>query len=361
MFMATMKSPCNNGFYPVIWWRPCLNCVVSSALSNRLWPPGRWRRLQRPNFSSLWFGLLLCSGLACADEPLPLVLSASEVADAKITSRTVQAGQTVELMGFDQVTVAQVEHQGRLQRITNEHFQLHMPQSSAGLTLLLPGTRLELFVEQPLNPGVTRIDGYEIGQYPPVAKRGAAYRPPSGLIEVRRDNRDRLISEHFRIGQFLCKQEAGWPRFVAVAPALLTKLEHLVRLLREQGLAVQTLAIMSGYRTPAYNQALGNVAYSRHIYGDAADVFVDMDGDGQMDDLNQDGVINVADATWLLDLLERQEQLNGDAVPGGLGGYSANAYHGPFLHVDARGTRARWGHQPQRGSVLPAVTIRDGS
>ncbi|MFK7914989.1 MAG: D-Ala-D-Ala carboxypeptidase family metallohydrolase [Pseudomonadales bacterium] len=302
--------------------------------------------------------LLLMLRPALASEPLPLVVSATDVAGAAVISRTVQVGQSLELLGFAQPVVEQVAHRARLRQVAREHFQLDMPDSGAGLSLLLAGARLELFVGRPLDPAATELGGYQIGQYPPIADRGPSYRPPSRLIEVRPDNRDRRVSEHFRIGQFLCKQDADWPRFVAVAPALLAKLERLVSLLRAEGLAVETLTVMSGYRTPAYNLALGNVAYSRHVYGDAADVFVDVDGDGQMDDLNQDGVIDVADATWLLDLLERHESVAKEAVPGGLGGYSANAFHGPFLHVDARGSRARWGHQPKRDSV---VALRDDS
>jgi hypothetical protein len=99
---------------------------------------------------------------------------------------------------------------------------------------------------------------------------------------------------------------------------------------------------MSGFRTPAYNASIGNTTiYSRHLWGDAADVYVDADGDGRMDDLNGDGRHTVADArllaTWVEGLEARKSWR-----PGGLASYRANAVHGPFVHVDARGTRARW-------------------
>ena len=82
---------------------------------------------------------------------------------------------------------------------------------------------------------------------------------------------------------------------------------------------------------------------SRHQFGDAADIIVDSDGDQVMDDLNQDGVLNGKDAITLAEWIEelwRREEYAGR--PGGLGVYNAEGDHGPFVHVDMRGVRARW-------------------
>jgi uncharacterized protein YcbK (DUF882 family) len=102
---------------------------------------------------------------------------------------------------------------------------------------------------------------------------------------------------------------------------------------------------MSGYRTPYYNKAIGNVRYSRHVWGGAADVFVDHDPkDDLMDDLNGDGHIDYRDAAVLYDIID---DLYGRPFYarflGGLGRYKKTASHGPFVHVDVRGFRARWG------------------
>lgn len=60
---------------------------------------------------------------------------------------------------------------------------------------------------------------------------------------------------------------------------LLLKLELLLDAFRERGIDAETLFVMSGYRTADYNRLIGNTtSYSRHAYGDAADVFVDRDG-----------------------------------------------------------------------------------
>ncbi|HEY5622313.1 MAG TPA: D-Ala-D-Ala carboxypeptidase family metallohydrolase, partial [Gammaproteobacteria bacterium] len=55
-----------------------------------------------------------------------------------------------------------------------------------------------------------------------------------------------------------------------------------------------------GYRTPFYNRAIGNVPNSRHVFGGAADIFLDRaPRDGQMDDINFDGIEDFRDAQRL--------------------------------------------------------------
>jgi uncharacterized protein YcbK (DUF882 family) len=61
-----------------------------------------------------------------------------------------------------------------------------------------------------------------------------------------------------------------------------------------------------------------------------------------MSDLNRDGRIDTRDARVLAQAAERVEQAHPELV-GGVGIYQATAAHGPFVHIDVRGTRARWG------------------
>jgi hypothetical protein len=126
---------------------------------------------------------------------------------------------------------------------------------------------------------------------------------------------------------------------------LLLKLELILEKVNEKGYRCNTFHIMSGYRTPYYNKAIGNVKYSRHIYGGAADIFIDENPkDDMMDDLNQDGKIDYKDAAVLYLIIDG---LYGkrfyDPFMGGLARYKKNRNHGPFVHVDARGRRTRWG------------------
>lgn len=172
------------------------------------------------------------------------------------------------------------------------------------------------------------INGYRIGRYPA--------RPPAGFIEVTRANENTFVTPHFRLKQFLCKQGGSYPKYVVLDERLLQKLEHLLDVANDAGLRASTFTIMSGYRTPAYNRALGNVPYSRHTWGAAADIFIDENADGRMDDLNRDGRSDVRDAELLYRLFDDAQ------ARGGMGKYRPTAAHGPFVHVDIRDRRARW-------------------
>jgi uncharacterized protein YcbK (DUF882 family) len=113
--------------------------------------------------------------------------------------------------------------------------------------------------------------------------------------------------------------------------------------LNSRGHDVPTLHVMSGYRTPYYNRAIGNTTeYSRHLYGDAADIFVDVDDDQWMDDLTGDGRATEADARYLARLVRGQPTPGDDRFEGGLGVYDTAPHRGPFVHVDLRGYHARW-------------------
>lgn len=188
------------------------------------------------------------------------------------------------------------------------------------------------------------LHGYRIGQYQERPLRGdPAYLAPAGFAEVPVGAEDVLVSPHFTIGQFLCKQE-GDPRFLALSMPLVRKLEAVLARANESGIKTPTLHVMSGFRTPWYNAAIGNTTvYSRHLWGDAADVFVDVDGDFDMDDLNGDGLSDHRDARVLADLVEEVEAFGrSDILAGGIGLYRRASHRGPFVHVDARGTAARW-------------------
>jgi hypothetical protein len=189
------------------------------------------------------------------------------------------------------------------------------------------------------------LNGYHIGSYPTMPLKGLPiYKPPAGFIEVTRENEDTLIAPHFTLKQFLCKQESSYPKYVVLQEKLLIKLEAILEKMNGSGYRCNTLHIMSGYRTPYYNKAIGNGKYSRHIYGGAVDLFIDENPpDGMMDDLNGDGTIDYRDADIIHDSIDR---LYGESwyefLIGGLARYKKTNAHGPFVHVDVRGFRARW-------------------
>jgi len=189
------------------------------------------------------------------------------------------------------------------------------------------------------------LNGYRIGRYPEVPVGNISiYEPPKGFIEVTRQNERVPLSPHFTLGQFVCRQASKYPKYVVIREKLLLKLERILAQMNERGYAYDTFAILSGYRTPYYNQQIGNGQYSRHLWGDAADIFVDgRPEDGQMDDLNKDGFQNFKDAIIMYDMIDAMfKGTLHRSFFGGLSWYKKNQHHGPFVHVDVRGRKARW-------------------
>jgi hypothetical protein len=203
---------------------------------------------------------------------------------------------------------------------------------------------VQLWIVQPIDPlEDDMLHGYRLGEYPQARSNRANYEPPKGLIEVTADNIDTQLTEHFTLRQFVCKQASDYPKYVAVQESLLLLLERLLAQAQARGFDVETFGIISGYRTPWYNRSIGNVQYSRHVYGDAMDIFIDADGNDQMDDLDGDGVHNMADINVFYDMVDALMALPENiALVGGAGHYQRNARHGGFVHVDTRAYRARW-------------------
>lgn len=190
-----------------------------------------------------------------------------------------------------------------------------------------------------------QLNGYRIGFYPShPLHNNPAYELPNGFIEVTKANEDTHLSPHFKLKQFLCKQPGGYPKYVVLRERLMLKLEAILEKVNQEGFRCDTFYVMSGYRTPYYNTAIGNTTtYSRHNFGDAADIFIDQNEDGLMDDLNHDGKIDKRDAAALYDLISKMMQQPGyQLFKGGLAMYDSTAAHGPFVHVDVRGYAARW-------------------
>ncbi|MFZ2490336.1 MAG: hypothetical protein WA208_02520 [Thermoanaerobaculia bacterium] len=194
-----------------------------------------------------------------------------------------------------------------------------------------------------------KIGTYYLGTWPwedGGKPRSERYAPPGGFIEVTRENEGTYVSEHFRLRDFLTKDQGNvWPKYLLLDPKLIDKLELTLQELENEGVDVRHVTVMSGFRTPRYNHSGGNTEgranLSRHMYGDGADVFVDNDRNGNMDDINRDGRVDTRDAEMMGRAAEAVERKHPGLV-GGVGVYSACCGHGPFLHVDVRGYRARW-------------------
>jgi hypothetical protein len=196
------------------------------------------------------------------------------------------------------------------------------------------------------------IDQFPMGFYPdpqePLLKTIPKellplYRPPKGFISVTPENQGTFVSRHFRLQDLDCLLKASFPHYMALSPELLLKLEILSHKVKLLWGPEARLMIQSGFRTPWHNLAVSGALWSRHIYGDAADIIVARPPlNGIIADLNQDGRIDQGDAKILARLIEEVEQETG--IVGGLGLYDwgENGRHGPFVHMDCRGVKARW-------------------
>jgi uncharacterized protein YcbK (DUF882 family) len=185
------------------------------------------------------------------------------------------------------------------------------------------------------------LNGYRIGTY--LAERLTGHDHPPGFLEVNRGDVDRRVSTHLRLGDFLTRdhQEDVWPKYVALNPRLLDKLElvfaHIGAQARFRRAASDSrelaFDVHSGFRTPAHNRGVWRAASdSRHQYGDAADLAIDADGDGR---------ITARDEALVVRAVDEVENEHPDLV-GGLGLYTSAAYNTPYVHIDARGSRSRW-------------------
>ena len=198
-----------------------------------------------------------------------------------------------------------------------------------------------------------RIGGYYLGTWPsehgkvgPTKAPPGAYGNPAGFIEVTPENANTPVSEHFKLGDFVTHDQPNvWPKYLVLQTRLVDKLELVLADLQAHGYDVRGVKVMSGFRSPQYNYTGGNTVgradLSRHMYGDASDIYIDNDGDGQMDDLNHDGKVDINDARVILAAVERVEAAHPELV-GGAGVYTAAPGHGPFIHIDTRGYHARW-------------------
>jgi hypothetical protein len=210
------------------------------------------------------------------------------------------------------------------------------------------------------------LNGYRIGTYLTErlagrSDRGAEH--PEGFLEVGPDHIELNVSTHLTVGDFIThdSQEEVWPKYVAINPRLLDKLELVIAEVQRRRGRVRAidlaLGVHSGFRTPWHNARVPRAAGdSRHQYGDAADVVMDANGDGR---------ITAADGRLVANAVERVEYEYPD-LAGGLGLYTGRQYRTPYVHIDTRGTPARWRSEsdappppPEVGLMEPTSSLGD--
>ena len=110
----------------------------------------------------------------------------------------------------------------------------------------------------PLHPSSAAHDGY---LYPQA--RDPRYQTPTSFIDLHAIEGDARISENMQLGEIAEPYKGQW---AVVQPHLVEKLQAI----RD---AVGPLVVASGYRSPAYNRHVGGAEHSRHMYGDAVDIY----------------------------------------------------------------------------------------
>ncbi len=206
----------------------------------------------------------------------------------------------------------------------------------SGLTQRIHTPRLAVLVPFELKLGST-LNGYQIGRYPAEWSRDEQGERPEGFVEVQEGQVDVALTRHLKVGDFITHDsQTRWPRYVAIDPRVLDKIELVLRELsrrRGEERINFSIEVHSGFRTPLHNAGVEGAARdSRHLYGDAADVAIDADGDGKM---------TIFDAYRVEMAVEWVERTHPE-MAGGLGVYSSRRFATPYCHIDARGERKRW-------------------
>ena len=182
------------------------------------------------------------------------------------------------------------------------------------------------------------LRGFDIGTWVGERLRSRAADLPEGFLPVDEHALSLHVTENLTLGDVLSTPDTkhgDYPAFAALDVRLLDKLELvLAEVTRLAGDSVTPhISVNSGFRPPSYNRGVpGAARNSRHQYGDAADVRIDVDGDGRF---------TRAELNLVAKAVAAVEREHPDLV-GGLGLYTSKRFRSPYVHIDARGKRARW-------------------
>ena len=135
------------------------------------------------------------------------------------------------------------------------------PPPPASPEVCYPGSTSAYDVCLPVVPkGSLGVSGYTY----PTGMDSAQYDPPSALLDLEALDGSLKVAPNFQIEEFM---QATKGRYGIYSPLTVT---HWQSIRTSLGVPLQ---VNSGYRSPAYNSGIDGAAqFSRHMYGDAADV-----------------------------------------------------------------------------------------
>ena len=122
------------------------------------------------------------------------------------------------------------------------------------------------------------------------------------------------LTPNFTLKEFRCKDGTDVPDAIFVN---VQELADNLQVLRDS--VGKPITVISGYRTPEYNQNCGGAPLSQHLTAKAGD-------------LKASGMTSDELHAAILELIDE-----GKMKQGGVGLYPT------FVHYDIRGTKARWG------------------
>lgn len=222
----------------------------------------------------------------------------------------------------------------------------------AELCVVVPHKASARKIDKGLN---VRADGQEVGEYRHCSQSGNlkvrenpdCYQPPVWWFRITPENAAFEIVPGMRAEDLVAPTEDTGLRHTDLVPVyypMWNTVATLRRALEQRGIPGRALKLISCFRTPSYNRMVGSNAFGRHIYGDAFDFYIDLEGDGRASDLNRDGKLDRRDAYMIVAIIE-DLQADGAIPMGGIGVYNTiGGDHVVTMHLDTRGHRATWGY-----------------
>ncbi|MBD3370837.1 hypothetical protein GF402_10830 [Candidatus Fermentibacteria bacterium] len=198
----------------------------------------------------------------------------------------------------------------------------------------------------------TTLNSFPVGSYGDGSTRE---HNPDFFIELRSEDLERRLTTHLTMGHFLCHTEGSFPQYMVLQMSLLDKLEAVLAEVQSEYPEPLCIVSISGFRTPSYNARIGNrTSFSQHLYGGAADVWFDgYPPNDLIEDLDRNKRVDVSDGELVVDAA-RKVEARGEAAVGGASAYRWTNTHGPFVHIDVRGSRATW---QTRRNLIPDPVI----
>lgn len=196
------------------------------------------------------------------------------------------------------------------------------------------------------------LNSFPIGRY---GDGNGMERKPEYFVELDAAGMNARVTPHLTLGDFICHLEGSYPQYMALDLRLADKLEEILVAVREVYPPAASIHNISGFRTPIYNAAIGNdTGESLHLYGAAADIWIESwPANGLMDDLDRNKRVDVYDGEYLVEIV-RTLEARGSVVTGGASAYRWILSHGPFVHIDTRGSGAVW---PTRRTLVEDPVI----